>query len=196
MKLKILKNIQENIEIFHTDIFLLGKIQGCTLAEIKEFDRFYNYQIPNIIKELLFLGGYNFFEFYFELEYVTGFKLWTRLKNHSFQTSSYLGIPLNVISFNTKNRIYLVACQGVFLYIPLDEGNNPPVYELIYYDEIIISVKYNSILELIDLIIQEQKKKYLLFKERERLGIDEFTLELKKELENKELFTNSNKLPF
>lgn len=196
MKINILNNLKENICIFNTDIFLLGKIKPCTIEELTKFDNFYSNSVPTVIKELFYLGGHNFFEYYFKLEYVTGYKLWERIQALPKDIEYYMSIPMESIREKETERIYLTVCQSFMLFVNVCDGNNPPVYELEYLDEPKINLKYASLLELIDTLIKEQKIEYLQYQKRKKEGKDEFTLEAQREIERSKEIIDPDKLPF
>jgi hypothetical protein len=194
MKIQLLTNLQKNLVFFETDMFLLGKIRGCTEAELQKMDKFYNYKIPQVIRELFFLGGHNFFDFYFQLEYSTGYRLWQQLLRHDpNQEEVFLSVSYQYIRPFEKKQIYLVDCAGILLFVPLNKGANPPIYELFAptKEQPTVCRKYNSVCELVDIIVESQRKSYAAYQERLKWGIDEFT----KENERMKAFRESDEYP-
>ncbi len=155
MNILYLKELQNNpsLEINNSGYF--SEISGLSEQEIVQLEKVYNNfnTFPKALRELLFLGGKDCYVFDNGLE-ETPQQLQNYVRNKLIKKNKTISRPFYVID------IYNAPDQFIFVY--LDEGDNPPVYEAHYEDTIDRSnwiVKVDSSLSnYINYLINRTKK--------------------------------------
>ena len=127
MNIIYLKSLQNNpsLEINRSGYYSV--IQGVMEQEIEQLEQLYNYgnPFPKALKELLFLGGSDCYVLDYGLN-ETQQKLQEFVRENMQEESRVITRPFYVID------VYNAGDQFLFIY--LDEGDNPPVYEGHYWD--------------------------------------------------------------
>ncbi|MFN0256780.1 hypothetical protein [Pedobacter ureilyticus] len=126
MEIRYLKSLRDNPAAFYDNTEFRDEIKPISLAEISELETLYNNGLafPIALKELLFLAGDNCYvlDYGSETQSQNDLQEWVREK--MLEYDRIIARPFYVLD------IYNALDQFVFIY--LDEGDDPSVYEGVY----------------------------------------------------------------
>ena len=156
MEIQYLSYLRDNPDAFPNETEYKLTIEPISLQEIATLEQLYNNgnPFPKVLKELLFLAG--------SLCYVLDFGIFDTQQEMQDDVREHMASQSRVIS----RPFYAIDVynQGdQFLFIYLDEGEDPPVYEGLYsgggvnFPDWIHSVSVKSLSELINHRIDRQK---------------------------------------